>query len=183
MTLWGATPIIGSLIGVIVVFACYYSYVKAQSFRLARHEYWSDRFYSAAKPLVANPETPASIISLIEGLNDLMLKDMAPIGIYQVYQKKIEEGHQPASRTADEEFDSFFKKFPELVRKANVVSYAGMLAASYAGLAGGSYARAVLADVFAEMEMRHHEIGDAQDVRAANNAQRGTSLVPLIMRR
>lgn len=183
MSVWEAAVIVGSLVGLLVAFAIYYSFVREQMFRLARYEYWADRFYSSAKPLVAHPATPPQVISLIESLNELISDRSAPMGLYQVYRKKIEGKREKTTSKSDGKVRNFFKDHPDMVRHANVVSNAGFLAASYSSMVGGSQARAVLADIFAEMELHDHEIGDAQDVRDVQHSPRSTSLVPLIMRK
>jgi hypothetical protein len=177
---WIASAAVGIGIGC----AIYYAFVKAELFRLSRYEYWSDRFYAAAKPLVANPETPQSIVSLIESLSKLITKKSAPIGIAEVFRDKIESASKRSeAAAADEQFHAFFKKFPHLTHNAEVVSHAGLLAASYVHWAGGAQARAILADTFSEMELRNREIGDVADVRKVERINRGPSLVPMIIMR
>ncbi|MBR1142293.1 hypothetical protein [Bradyrhizobium sp. AUGA SZCCT0431] len=182
MTLWlGASIIAASF----VVMLFYRAYMHADLLRLARYEHWSDRFYSAAKPLVANPETPANIISLVESLNDLMTYKDAPFGIARVFARRLEKG-LPVRKDAEgapEDYKSFFKKYPELLDNAQAVTKAGLLAPTYVRLVGGTQARAVLADLFCEMDLRHNEIGDAFDVRSVSKINRGPSLVPHIIRR
>jgi hypothetical protein len=171
-------------VGVVLSLACYYAFMKAELFRLARYEHWADRFYSAAKPLVANPETPPEVITLIESLNNLITEKNAPFGIASVYQRRLEEGLDRSKEgNPSEGFGAFFKKFPDLLHNAHVISRAGLLAPSYIRQIGGLQARAILADLFSEMEMRHAEISDVADVRKVSTINRGPSLVPLIIRR
>lgn len=184
MTISEAMYVISLPIAMIFVISVYYVYVKAQLFRLARYEYWADRFYAAAKPLVAHSETPDSVVSLIESLNDLITNKSAPMGIYQVYEKKLlsKQEETKSKSSASPKFQDFFKKYPEMLGRAETVTHAGMLAACYVSLVGSSNARAVLADVFSEMQLQNSEIGDANDVLAANSSRKGSGLVPLIMR-
>ena len=175
-----------ALLGVLIVVALYYGFAKEQIFRLSRYEYWSDRFYSAAKPLVTNPETPPSLISTIETLNEVISERWAPLSVERVFRKKIQEGgwkQSPSATPADEKTKEFFTRFPELLHKAQVVSHAGLMAAGYAHWMGGVQARAILADTFAEMELRQDEISDVADVRNVKTVDRGPSLVPLVIRR
>jgi hypothetical protein len=166
------------------MFGTYYAFVQAELFRLARYEYWADRFYSAAKRLVANPETPSDIVSLVEDLSELLTTKRAPMGVYQIFKKKIGAQRKRGEGDKSEgKYREFFQKHPDLASCTGVVMHAGLLAASYVTWVGGPQARAVLADVFAEMELRGHEIADAKDVRAASSHQRPSGLVPLIMRR
>src|SRR3954454_6196585 len=111
-------------VGLFIVCSAYYAFAKAQLFRLSRHEYWADRFYAAAKPLVANPETPSSLIVMVEGLNDLITSKSAPIGIASVFRKKILAGRDKKSEERrDEKSRAFFKQYPKLVRDAHVMSH------------------------------------------------------------
>jgi len=181
MSLWQVALI---LVGFVIVAAVYYAYMQAELFRLRRYEHWSDRFYSAAKPLVANPETPSSIIELIESLNGLMTARNAPFGIADVFKRRVEVGYSEAKdEKPSEEYRSFFKKYPELLDKAQAVSRIGLLAPTYIRQVGGPQARAILADLFTQMDLRHQEVGDVSDVREAIVVNRGPSLVPLITRR
>jgi hypothetical protein len=182
MTLWlAALIIVFALLALLV----YHAYLQVELFRLSRYEHWSDRFYSAAKPLVANPETPAEIIALIEVLNEVMTDKSAPFGIARVFTRKIEEG-LPARSKAEgttSAYREFFKKNPELLDNAQTVTRAGLLAPTYIRQLSGAQARAILADLFCEMDLRHNEIGDVADVRSVININRGPSLVPHIIRR
>ncbi len=183
MTISEAMYVIAVPVAALAGVSIYYAYAKAQLFRLARYEYWSDRFYTAAKPLIAHSETPEPVVSLIESLNDLITYKKAPLGIAHVYEKKLSEKPQPKSkRESSPKFQEFFKKNPEMFARAETVTHAGMLAASYASLIGGAQARAVLADIFSEMQLQNAEIGNASDVLAASANRRGSGLVPLIMR-
>lgn len=163
-------------------FICYYAFAKIELFRLERYEYWSDRFYAAAKPLVAHPDTPSSTILMIESLNDLITYSDAPIGIDRVFRRKL--GSKTSAKTdPNEAFVNFFSKYPDLARHAETVSHAGLLAASYVSFIGGERARAILADVFSEMQLQPYEISDAEDVREIQAIHRGAYLVPSIIRR
>lgn len=184
MSIWHALLVIGALLAIIVVAAGYYAYVKAQLFRLSRYEYWADKFYAASKPLVSNPETPDDVISLIESLNELITERSAPTGVYKVFQSKLEK---PRVREGDarpnEKFRAFFNKHPDLMTNAEVVMHAGLLASSYASILCGSQARAVLADVFSEMQTRKFELGSVEDIRKVSaKVHRGAGLVPLMIR-
>lgn len=180
MSIWLAASIV---LGAVFL-ACYYAYMKAELFRLARYEYWADRFYANAKPLVANPETPQEIISLVESLNALMLEKNAPFGIASVFRRRLESGFSPAKGDGpSEEYRSFFKKFPDLLNSAQAVSRIGLLAPTYVRQIGGVQARAILVDLFTEMDLSHREISDVADVRKVSTVNRGPSFVPLIMRR
>ncbi|MDF3813965.1 MULTISPECIES: hypothetical protein [Rhodopseudomonas] len=176
--------IVGIFSCMLIVLGAYYAFAKSELYRLARYEYWSDRFYSSAKPLVANSDTPSNIISLIEGLNVLIAQKDAPIGIISVFKRKL-QNKRPArsSQVVDEKFAAFFKTYPDLVRHAAIASHAGLLAASYVSWVAGAQARAILADVFSEMEFEERDIGDAADVREIQAVHRGPRLVPLIIRR
>jgi hypothetical protein len=98
MTIGQVSPYLGILACLIATTAIYLAYVNAQLFRLQRFEYWADQFYAAAKPLVANPDTPPVIISLIEGLNDIVPDSVAPIGIYKTYVKSLHTASEPPKR-------------------------------------------------------------------------------------
>jgi hypothetical protein len=180
MSLWQAACVV---IGLVLCLACYYAFIKVEVFRLSRYEYWADRFYSAAKPLVANPETPSSVVSLIESLNNIIVNKNAPFGIADVFRRRIEVGLEQSGDDPSEKYETFFKKFPDLLHNANVISRAGLIAASYVRSIGGVQARAILADLFSEMDLRQREIGDVADVREVSTIHRGPSLVPLIIRR
>ncbi|MBR0868351.1 hypothetical protein ACVIWV_007427 [Bradyrhizobium diazoefficiens] len=180
MLVWFAT----AAAAIVICSAIYYVFAREQLFRLERYEYWSDRFFAAAKPLVSNPETPESLISLIGDFNNLITDERAPVGVVNVFRAKLERKDKKKSEySPDPSFRAFFEKFPDLLHNAGVVSHAGLLAASYAHWVMGVQARAILADTFAEMELRRNEISDTADVKDMTRAYRGPSLVPLIIRR
>ncbi|MCP2207742.1 hypothetical protein [Bradyrhizobium diazoefficiens] len=169
---------------IVICAAIYYVFAREQLFRLERQEYWADRFYAAAKPLVANPETPESLISLIEDFNGLLTNKRAPVGIVNVFRAKLERKDKKKSEfSPNPSFRAFFEKFPDLLHNAGVLSHSGLLAASYAHWVMGVQARAILADTFAEMELRQNEISDIADLKDMTRVYRGPSLVPLIIRR
>jgi hypothetical protein len=124
------------------------TYLRADLLRIARHEYWSDRFYSAATVLVENPETPEPIISLIESMNKLLSKWIVPTVLYSTYLKDLTSDQQRVVPPPDETFDAFLEKNVDNRRKVQEVAHAGLLAMTYASLINGIQARSVLADVF-----------------------------------
>jgi hypothetical protein len=65
---------------------------------------------------------------------------------------------------SDDQFQEFFKRFPELMHNTDCVMHAGLMAGAYASLAGGVHARAILADVFAGLNTRQFSIAGAEAV-------------------
>jgi hypothetical protein len=124
------------------------AYLRADLLRIARHEYWSDRFYSAAKVLVENPETPEPIVSLIESMNKLVNKWIVPTLLHSTYLKDLKSDQQRVIPPPDETLDAFLEKSADNRRKVQEVAHAGLLAMTYASLVSGTQARSVLADVF-----------------------------------
>jgi hypothetical protein len=124
------------------------SYTRADLIRIARHEYWSDRFYSAAKSLVENPDTPEGLISLIETINKMLDKWIVPTMLHSIYKKDLLREGERVIPPLDPNLDEFFEKSADNRRKVQEVAHAGLLAMTYASLIGGTQARSVLADVF-----------------------------------
>ena len=182
MSLSEALLVICPIAGISIVIAVYSSYMKAQLFRLARYEEWSDRFYSAAKPLIQNPETPDQIIGLIGNLNDLITERVAPLAMYRVFLGHITQQPDREEKKSDPKLKAFFGKHPKLASNVEGVAHAGLLAASYTSIMGGVHARAVLADALFDMDTQVFAAAATQDVRAVseNAANRRSSLVPII---
>jgi len=183
MTLSESLPIIFAILGGIALAAAYIAYIKAQVFRLRRYEHWADKFFAAAKPLVANSETPDDVIDLIDSLNGLIVDRNAPFGIYNVFLKKLEQNNNNRSRVSepDEKFSNFLKKNSDLVTNIECIVHAGLMACAYTSLISGTQARAVLADVFSEMNTKNFAI---EGVRAVTErVHRSSGLVPLFSRR
>jgi len=183
MTIWQALYVIVPIAMVLAVLGIYYAYCSAQLFRLRRYEYWSDKFYAAAKPIVQCADAPKVVIHLIESLNEIIRSRMAPTAVTEVFRSNIEspQSDQDLQPKRDEEFVAFCERNPELMANLETVVHAGLLAASYASILGGSQARAILADAFSEMQTRRFKLRDVLDVQeVAEKAHRSGGLVPLI---
>jgi hypothetical protein len=183
MSIWEALPILGLLLAVIAVIFGYFAFARAELFRLRRHEYWADRFFNAAKPLVAHPETPKEVIETISSINDLLADRFTPMAIQRVYEKKFAEVQRSNSGSEPDSNHSFYERFPELTRAYARAMRAGMLAGAYASWVGGIHARALLAEAFAsQLMVGDEERVEASDVRAMASVPR-TGFVPNFIRR
>jgi hypothetical protein len=184
MTIANALIVMGVICLPVAVIGIWYAYARAQIFRLQRYDYWTTHFYAAAKLLVEHDETPLSLISLIDDLNEMISDPKTAIGIRDVFRKRLTSEKNNAVKgqksKEDTELLVFLKNNPELKNAADTVMLAGLMAATYASRFGDP-ARSILADVFTEQRTKPFESDTTQDVHAIQaRVLRGGSLVPLI---
>jgi hypothetical protein len=165
------------LVVIVIAAAVYISFVRGELVRIARHEYWSDRFYTAAKGLVEDPNTPGSLIDAIGSVNALLNKWIVPTALYSIYSKYI-TGDEKRADQSDPEVGKFCENSPERARKIQEVLHSGLLAMTYASWVNGAQARSVLADFFS-LGLPGVEWKGIRDTQKSVEKHAG-SLVPLI---
>ena len=157
--------------------AFYIGWAIADAIRIARYEYWSDRFFSSAKVLVENPDTPDRTINLITSMNEMLNKRGVTHAVYSIYQDVL-LGNDKFGASQDSSVREFLQKRPEAMPHVDNVMHSGLLAMTYANLVFGEKARAVLADVFALGSM----VAEWQGIKKVEERVRvrSASLVPLV---
>lgn len=183
MTISEALVIIGPAAAIFVSAAIYRAYLNAQLFRLARYEEWADRFYAAAKPVIQNQDTPTQIVSLLEQLNDLITDRLSPTALVRVYTKILTRASKTEEdKKSDDQLIGYFEKHPQMASNVAAATRAGLLAASYASILNGIQARALIADLWTDLDTKKFAVRAPSDVRAVTESahHHGAGRVPLI---
>ena len=155
----------------------YVGWVVADAIRIARYEYWSDRFFSSARALIENPDTPDRTVTLISSISEMINKRGVTRAVYSTYLDVL-LGNDKVSATPDGSVREFLQKQPDAMPHVDNVMHSGLLAMTYGNLIFGEKARAVLADVFALGSM----MTEWQGIKKVEERVRvrGGALVPLV---
>jgi hypothetical protein len=180
MTLAQAFVILGPLVLAALAFIGYAAYVHSDLLRLSRYEFWTDHFYSSAKALVTNEETPASVLSLTAELNEFIVDKRAAFALYTIYSQRL-RSPSAEKKGLDDDAVTALKKSPDMVEQLDMMMRSGLLAITYTSAMWGVQARAVLADV---LSRGSRSTVVQQGVREmSDRAHRASGLVPIISRR
>jgi len=141
----------------------YRSHAQAELNRIARYEFWTDKFYDRSKALVSDADTPAIMIEIIRGLNAAITEKRAARALFTVLSRRRNRVAPP--KMIDGEVLKFMATRPELAENFNDMIYANMMAVSYLDSRWGVAARALLADLLEGKENKAANLSsDAREV-------------------